>query len=297
MNREVLLKRIILLISLFFFLIPTLSFSRQTPVQIFDRALELSREGSPKESVDLLFQLVEEHPDFSKAAQALYQAGIISERKLEDFDRAKIAYNRAIENYPSNSWSKRAQKRLTVLLAATRKGGEALILFNKAMKNIPKIGVPKTMEIMKSIFEKYPDFSKRDQVGFWIGDTLARGGENLEAVKYFKQIIEKYPGSNWSFLGLEKLGNAYVALGRFDDAIHIFEMMAPYADKHPGAGARSEQLVEKTKEAMEAKIPFNTPALTVEISDDDKMGKATQPDETTDKTEDDNLPQECCGCF
>lgn len=298
MNRSAIFRWILLFIFSAILIFPSLAISQKTPMELFNSAMSLSREGSSKEAVDLLLQIVDEHPTFSQADQSLYQAGIISEVKVEDFNKAKEIYHRLIEDYPSSSWATRGQKRLTRLENATSSGDEALKIYNKAMADLPKTGAEKTLEIMLDLYVKHPDFGQRDQVAYWIGDTYSRLQNQKAAIRYLEELYKLYPKSNWAFLGLEILGKAYLNVKEYDNAIVAFERMAPYGDRHPGAQMRSEQLVERAKADKAKQESGVTISPDQDASDDDRETtiKEMKTEKTPPDLADDASSKDCCGC-
>lgn len=51
---------------------------------------------------------------------------------------------------------------------------------------------------LTAIYESFPDFSKLDQVGFYLGKTYLDNGYPTLAVKTWEKLLQDYPGSEYS---------------------------------------------------------------------------------------------------
>jgi TolA-binding protein len=211
--------------------------------QMYTLALKLSSQGAYQEALDLLWRVVKAQPDAPMADESLFEIGSISERYLNDFDGAQRAYALLVERFPNSRSATRARTRLARLAEGRKGGDEPLRLFNDILQQYPKAGGEQSLARMRDLYAKWPEFSQRDHVLFWIAEEESRQRKYESALADYRTLIEQYPDSKWVYFARGKIGRAYIEMRDFENAIHTFEAMAALEGEHPGAGkAAAEQI-------------------------------------------------------
>lgn len=67
----------------------------------------------------------------------------------------------------------------------------------------------KAVEIYNIIINNYPAFQKLDAVYFFKADILNKTGQSLEALKYYKYVVSKYPDSKFISHSYYEIGQYY----------------------------------------------------------------------------------------
>ena len=80
---------------------------------------------------------------------------------------------------------------------------------------------------LKEIIEKYPNFSKMDEVLYWIGQTEVQREDTEQAGKYFAELARRFPNS-------ERYAAAVEQLKKFDMPVPEPDPNAPPAREKPG---------------------------------------------------------------
>jgi tetratricopeptide (TPR) repeat protein len=61
------------------------------------------------------------------------------------------------------------------------------------------------LDRLKEIVDTYPDFSRIDEVVYFIGEANSKLGKKAVAIDYYKKLIEYYPDSQWTKKARERL--------------------------------------------------------------------------------------------
>lgn len=61
------------------------------------------------------------------------------------------------------------------------------------------------LDRLKEVVETYPDFSRIDEVVYFIGEANLRLGKNDVAADYYKKLTKDYPDSQWAKKARERL--------------------------------------------------------------------------------------------
>ena len=227
-------------ITVFLSLLSLPVLAQRPSLDIYTRAIKLSSQGSQKEAVTIFRNLVNDYPDDPMVDDALFQIGSTSERYLGDFDAAKEAYTRLIEQFPNEKTALRAQARLTRLEEGRKSGDEPLRIFNEILNKYSIIGSEEALLRTKELYRLYPNFSERDHVIFWIAEEEFRQRNYKNAVDYYQTLLREYPDSKWSYFATGKIGKTHIEMREFDAALAAFENLASFEGRHPGARQASE---------------------------------------------------------
>lgn len=61
------------------------------------------------------------------------------------------------------------------------------------------------LDRLKEIVETYPDFSRIDEVVFFMGEANLKMGKNDVAIDYYKKVMKEYSDSQWAKKARERL--------------------------------------------------------------------------------------------
>ncbi len=70
--------------------------------EMFTNANQLQKEGHYEEAIKVYQKLIQEHPKSEYSPKAQFMIGFIYANELEDMDRAKLAYEKFVEDYPEH---------------------------------------------------------------------------------------------------------------------------------------------------------------------------------------------------
>jgi TolA-binding protein len=104
-----------LILFAIFSLIMTACESKKTEVEYFQIAYDFYNDQHPEKAIENFKKLLDYYPDGEKAADAMFMIGFIYANNLENFDEARIYYNRFIEKYPDHELVASARYELKTL--------------------------------------------------------------------------------------------------------------------------------------------------------------------------------------
>lgn len=230
-------------------------------------ANKLNSTGSPREALDQIDRIVERYPNAPQTAWALHlQAQIYVAQK--QYDQAEKVFQKIITQFESNMVAVvdahygqaellRQQKKYDEAMKAYQQIVEKWPNYQQAIKALNAIAllysqrrqIKQEEEIYRRIIENYPNnvvavLNARVS----LANLLMSQKRYDEALKQFQSIYEQHPESDqapWAKAGAARI---YVAIGRQDEAVTLFEeLVASYPEDHEvviGAREFLKQLYE-----------------------------------------------------
>jgi outer membrane protein assembly factor BamD (BamD/ComL family) len=234
------MKRLVFSALVLLLLSPPVLAQRPT-LEIYSEAIRTSQQGDPEQAVQMLWEVVREDGDNPLADDALFQIGHISEKEIGDYDGAEKAYSLLMDRYPHSKSALRAKQRLAGLRAARETGDEPLKRLNEIQGGYAQMGGEEALARLKDLYNRYPDFNRRDQVLFMIAEEAYRQKSYDEALGHYQDLVREFPESERIYYALVKIGKTHVERRDFDAATQAFERVSEYEKLHYEAGRQSGQ--------------------------------------------------------
>lgn len=205
-----------------------------------------ARDGDGWGGVSVLEDFVTRYPDDSLADDALFEIGRIYEERLADYDQAIATYERLLELYPRSKGARRARPRLENLRADRAGGDEPLRRYRRILRRYAQTDPESSLEGMKGVVRDYPQFSKRDEAIYWIGDQCFRLHRYGEARDWYLRVVNEYPNSRAAFFAVKGLGDVHMERGfrDLDEARAWYSRLADFESVFPFAPQAVRQNLE-----------------------------------------------------
>ena len=235
--------------------------------------------GEFQKAVDIYDQILSAYPDSMYADYVQFRQGIALLR-MDKVDAATISFQSLQANFPKSKYLNDAKYYLAVSYftkgdwATAReqidiftqnapdrsefipealyiralsnfnlyKYAEALQTFEQIIKNYPdqsdivrnsevniakcmyKLGnIKEALKRFKILVYKYPESEIAQESLIWLGDHYLEVSEFDQAINFYQEFIEKFPGSEHIDSVYYELGQAYVAKNEFDQALSAFK--------------------------------------------------------------------------
>ena len=142
--------------------------------------------------------------EFSAEADYILALSIFN---LGDFKKAMELFERIITNYPNQSaMMKDAQMGIAKCFYNLGEGKEAFKRF-------------------KIILYKYPKTETASDALLWLADHALEASDFTNAILYYQQFLNDFPGSEKTSLARLELGQAYQAQGAYDQALNQLKLV------------------------------------------------------------------------
>lgn len=167
----------------------------------FKKAKDLVRERKFNNAIEYYLSFATKHSSHPRAPEALFEIGSIQQMMLGEVDKSIETYRKLVENYPVNTYTVLAQRRIADIYKNNYSNyRQALTEYDKLIRAVPND---------KSAAE----------VQFEIADCYTLLHEYDQANMEYEMLIEKYPTyDRMEEVYVKKAGNAYIA-GKYDLAI------------------------------------------------------------------------------
>lgn len=91
----------------------------------------------------------------------------------------------------------------------------------------------RSIQILRRYVNDYPDAAQTDKVHFMLGKSYHESGDQISAIKQFKQLLNKFPGSLFAGSARLHVGYANLARGAPKPARDAFEAAVAEYEDHP----------------------------------------------------------------
>jgi outer membrane protein assembly factor BamD (BamD/ComL family) len=166
--------------------------------QRFEAATALEAHGRFADARAALEELARDAPDGPFAADALYEAAVVSEERLSDPAHARALYAEVAAKYPSSRLARRAQTRADFLARSLSTGEAPLREYDAILASVAQAGPVAARTRMEALVQKWPDFALADRALFWIGQRLAEERRWSDALARFAEVERRFPSSEWA---------------------------------------------------------------------------------------------------
>jgi TolA-binding protein len=164
----------------------------------FEAATALEARGQFREAATALEKLARDKPTDSFAADALYEAAVVSEERLSDPAHARALYDEVATKYASSRLSRRARTRADFLGRSLSTGEEPLREYDAILGGAAQRPPAESRARMEALLQKWPSFALADRALFWLGQRLAEERRWAEAQAKLLEIERRFPASEWA---------------------------------------------------------------------------------------------------
>lgn len=117
---------------------------------------------------------------------------------------------------------------------------EPTLLYKKARSMLLEENFPGAGELFKAFMVHYPDSPLADNALYWLGECHYALGDFPDAIKVFKELVDRYPKGGKVPDALLKTAYSYLNLDDSDRAHHYLKLVVKGYPFTP-AGAKAEQ--------------------------------------------------------
>lgn len=140
------------------------------------------------------------YPGAPRRDYARYQFAVCYDREHERPDRDQTSTREALDQYralvrefPDTGYAGAARERIRQLIDLLAEHEFAVGYFY-----LRKGSVAAALGRFTDLEQRYPDYAGRDKLFFYSGRALEELGRGDEAVRYYAQLLEKYPDSEYA---------------------------------------------------------------------------------------------------
>lgn len=210
------------------------------------------------EAATLSFQSLQANfPNSKYLADTKYYLGLAN-FKREDWAAAKdYLADFSREEQTAKEFQADAHYLLGVSLSNLQNYPEAIKVFQKVIKNYPdaqqligdsELSIAKCLyslgdtkeaiKRLKIVVYKYPNTNTELEALLWLGDYYLAVSEFENAIRYYQQVIDRFPGSEKGSLAHYGLGQVYQKQGLFDSALGHYKLLEDSGDSELAAKAK-----------------------------------------------------------
>ncbi|HEY2745336.1 MAG TPA: tetratricopeptide repeat protein [Polyangia bacterium] len=195
-----------------------------TTQQRFAAATMQEAHGQFAEAAAALETLGHDSPADSFAADALFEAALVSEERLADPTRARRLYAEVAAKYPSSRLARRAKMRADFLARSLSTGEAPLREYDDVLANAAARPRAESRARMEALLQKWPDFALADRALYWLGQRLAEEHRLDEAIARFAECERRFPSSEWALRSKKSRADILLSRG------HPFVARAVYRE-------------------------------------------------------------------
>ncbi|MFA5060219.1 MAG: tetratricopeptide repeat protein [Candidatus Omnitrophota bacterium] len=178
------------------------------------------KKGDWANAKDHFITFIDELPKTNEFQGDAHYLLALSYFNLSDYAEASKTFQKVIKGFPQETALTRdSELNLARCLFAQGDTKEALIKF-------------------KIVAYKYPQTDSALEALLWLGDYYLKASDLDNAVTYYTQILESFPGSEKNALAHFSLGQAYQAQGLFDKALNEYKFLKDSSDRELYAKAQ-----------------------------------------------------------
>ncbi len=260
------LSRIVFLLLI----VSLLGCNRESPSKILEEARGLFRTGRYEEALARYHRIARDYPDTPLAPRALYMKGVIEGFYLLRFQEAIDTFSKVTLLYPDTEEARESRKRIaSIYMDKIRDYSRALseyeklrqayrlspeedgkVLYNMALAHTELGDFEKAREILQGLATRY-EGDLRKKALFLIGDTYFMEGRAEEAVKTYREIVERYKGDPLASEGRFKMAMALEEMGRYEEALEEYRGLA----EDPSLGERVKERIKMLRKRQQRRSP------------------------------------------
>lgn len=181
---------------------------------------------NPEAAGELFGDIVDDYPEFEKAAEAKFRQGraLYKAREYDDASQALQLYMRIAPVNPH----------LAEVEELIYECGKGSIASNTGLFSIFKSD-DAALESFQFVAQSFPAGEFADDSLLALGDYMRCDGDYASAALHYKELLLRYPDSEWSFKARLRLGDSYLARD------HGPPYNAGFIDVDPREGIPAEQ--------------------------------------------------------
>lgn len=206
----------------------------------YQKALLLREAGNPAGAVERLRELLEEHPDFSHAPEALLQVAEMQHLYLGRYQEALLAYLNLERGYPSTPQAAVARRQVAELYKYRLEDQTRAItayqrLLDEGEENADRLqyevadsyfrlnNFEQARIEFENLLRQAPDSPLAPEVQFRVAVTHALEGDAERAIAAYREVTAHWPASPYSVEARFGLATVLEERERLRDALAILE--------------------------------------------------------------------------
>ena len=157
---------------------------------------------NPEAAADLFEDIVDDYPETERAAESKFRQGraLYKAREYDDASQALQLYMRIAPVNPH----------LAEVEEIVYECGKAGLASNHGLFSIFKSD-DAALESLQFVAQTFPAGSYADDALLALGDYMRRDEDYASAALHYKELLLRYPDSEWSFQARLRLGDSYLA--------------------------------------------------------------------------------------
>lgn len=186
---------------------PKSFYAQRAKLAIADSYFEEGDEGSMIIAASEYREFISLYPYSPSAAYAQYQIAMTFFKKTHKPGRDQTKTRQALEEfkqvvtkYPLSEEAEQANEK--IIECEERLAEHSL---NIAIHYYKRTGYKATISRLTEILTQYPNFSKMNEVYFYLADAYFQSGQTEQSIPYFRKLISDYPESNHAKDAQERL--------------------------------------------------------------------------------------------
>jgi TolA-binding protein len=236
----------------------------------FQKALELRDAGDYDAAVEIFLMLHDEHPAFSQAPQALYQAAEVMALYQQRYSEALLTYLLLERDYPEAAELESARRQVAELYKYRLNDcGQAIAAYQKVLDQPVQDGDQLQYEVadcyfrlnnfeqarieFESFLKNYPDSNLTAEVQYRIAMTYALENKLPEAAGAYRLVIDRWAESPYALEASFGLATVLEEQEKLLEALNILESLDgiyPKQDILERKTAQVRERIEKKKKAI-----------------------------------------------
>ncbi|MHC5012009.1 MAG: tetratricopeptide repeat protein [Planctomycetota bacterium] len=175
--------------------------SRQREAQaLWERAVAIE-ERNPSDAADLFQDVVEDYPEYENAAEARFRQGK-SEFRAGAYDEAPFTLADYMSITPVNPHLAEVEEMIF-------ESGTRYLDADKGFLGIFRTDDP-GLDALKYVAETFPAGTYADDALLILGDYYREDDDYAAAVLHYKELLIRYPDSEWSFQARLRMADTYL---------------------------------------------------------------------------------------
>ncbi len=209
----------------------------------FNRAERLLEAGDYREAAEAFATLQKRHPDFEKAAEALFNAAEIHNFYRKNYHEAVLCYLLVEKHYPQSELAGRSLAQVAdIYKNRLRDFARAIVAYQKILDRGDAAEADRVQyEIADAYFhlnnfeqariefdsflKTYPDSLRVAEVEYRMAVTASLEGEQERAAEAFRQVIEKWPDNPYALEARFSLAGILEEMEELKSSLEILQRL------------------------------------------------------------------------